>query len=1220
VISLRRMTLGSGYRYLMESVATGDGAVGASSSLTRYYAQSGTPPGVFLGAGLAALNDGRGIEKGSVATEQHLFNLLGMCADPVTGIPLGRQPNRFHLAGRQQIPDRDEADLESGTDDERIGDAEVARHPPTARFRAPVAGFDLTFSPSKSVSVAWALADQDTKGRIYACHRRAIEVVLSYAEREVFHSRSGTNGVVQEDVEGAVAVAFTHWDSRAGDPQLHDHVVVANRARSRSDGKWRTLDSRGLFKSVVALSELHQGVLSDLLTEALGWGWDGRNRRYSERLRFEVDGVAVALMAEFSQRSVAIEERKSALVAAFAAARGRQPTNTEVLDLRRKATLETRPAKEHRSLTALTGRWRERAEPYVGSDQESWVESLADRNDLPLLRAGDLANEILADAAKVAVQTVAERRATFSRANLLAEVHRQLHGVRFATPDDRIAVAERTTGLAIKQSLLISAPELHQTPAELRRPDGTSRFRAKGHEIYTTATLLEAEGRLLDAGRQTDAPAVSKGTVAATTAATVPSRDHPLNLDQAFAVEQIVTSGRSLDVLVGPAGTGKSTAMAGLRVVWEAEHGAGSVLGLAPSAAAAEVLAGELGIDTENTAKWLYEHRQEAARLAELAALRRALRSAGASERRRLPVRRRITATEEELARWRLRRGQLVIVEEATLAGTFALDELVSAARDAGAKVLLVGDPAQLSAVEAGGMFAALVRDREGQAPELSDVRRFHHAWERAASVQLRAGAEDAIGAYEAHDRIVSGDRDEMLDAVFAAWKRDVAAGRSSLMIAGDLGTVSELNARARADRISAGQVLENGVSVAGGARAGVGDQVRTRQNNRRLTTGHSWVRNGDRWNVTATFEDGAMTVQRANASGMVVLPADYVREHVELAYASTAHRAQGRTVDTAHALVSATTAREVLYVSGTRGREGNWLYVDTHYDPDPQTSDDEVTEAVSAREVLVGVLRNEGADVAAHDMIRRAQSEAEGFERLSAEYLTLATAAQAERWDALLEASGLTRRELEAVRSSDAHGPLLAAFREAETAGLNIEAAFPHLIAVRSLSDAADEAAVLHARVHRWIQAAGGRRRRSNGLIVGLIPRVRGVADPDVARALAEREQAMETRARTLASQAVEAREDWVRRLGPAPHNPGDRTRWLREVSTIAAYRERWQVTGPDPIGNAARVGSTEQMSQFRRALAAAQNARAVTRESDTRDPSVGQQIELDAVRGVEL
>ena len=236
-----------------------------------------------------------------------------------------------------------------------------------------MAGFDLTFSPSKSVSTAWALADRNTKAQIYACHRRAIEVVLTYAEREVFHSRSGTNGVVQEDIEGVVAAAFTHWDSRAGDPQLHDHVVVANRARSVSDGTWRTLDSRGLFKSVVALSELHQGVLSDLLTEELGWGWDGRARRHSEQLRFEVTGVPEALMAEFSQRSAAIEVRKTVLIGEFVAAYGRQPTSVEVLDLRRRATLETRPAKEHHSLAEMTGGWRRRAEGYVGDDQVSWV-------------------------------------------------------------------------------------------------------------------------------------------------------------------------------------------------------------------------------------------------------------------------------------------------------------------------------------------------------------------------------------------------------------------------------------------------------------------------------------------------------------------------------------------------------------------------------------------------------------------------------------------------------------------------------------------------------------------------------------------------------------------------------------------------------------------------------------------------------------------------------
>ena len=1223
MISLRRMTLGSGYRYLMESVAVGDGAPGHTSNLTRYYATSGTPPGVFLGAGLGGLDDGRGVEPGSAVTEQHLFNLLGMCADPITGQALGRQPNRTHLSLAKRVAERVAAIPATHTGTERAEERariEAEERAKGGTFRTPVAGFDLTFSPSKSVSTAWALADRETKAQIYACHRRAIEVVLTYAEREVFHSRSGTNGVVQEDVEGVVAAAFTHWDSRAGDPQLHDHVVVANRARSVSDGTWRTLDSRGLFKSVVALSELHQGVLSDLLTEELGWGWDGRARRHSEQLRFEVTGVPEALMAEFSQRSAAIEERKTVLIGEFVAAYGRQPTSVEVLDLRRRATLETRPAKEHHSLADMTGGWRRRAEGYIGDDQVSWVAGLADRNDLPLLHAGDLADGILADAAGVAVQRVAERRATFSRANVLAEVHRQLHGVRFASPDERIAVAEHTADLALAQSLLISAPELHHTPERLRRADGTSRFRAKGHEVYTTSTLLEVEARLLEAGRQIGGPSVTRGTVAAVTEANLPGRDHRLSLDQTVAVEQIATSGRRLDVLVGPAGTGKSTTMAGLRAVWETEHGAGSVLGLAPSAAAAEVLAGELGIDTENSAKWLHEHRREAERLCKISELRNTLRSLPNVSRARTPLRQRITAAVDEVARWRLRADQLVIVDEASLAGTFALDELVRAAATAGAKVVLVGDQAQLSSVDAGGMFATLVRDREGLAPELTDVRRFHHAWEKRASIELRAGSADAIDAYQAHERIAEGDRDQMLDALYLAWKADTESGQTSLMIASDLGTVSELNARARANRVTAGAVTEDGLTVAGGGTAGVGDLVVTRQNDRRLSTGQRWVRNGDRWVVTATEQDGSMTVQRAIGGGMVVLPAAYVAEHVELAYASSAHRAQGRTVDTAHALVSSTTTREVLYVMATRGRESNRLYVDTHYDPDPQTSHDQASEPVTAKEVLAGVLRNEGADVAAHDMIRRQQSEAEGLERLSAEYLTLATLAQHERWDNLLARSGLSDADLAAVRASAAHGPLLAAFRDAEARGLDVEATFPRLVAGRSLADAADVAAVLHGRVERWTEAAGGRGRRTDNLIAGLIPRAQRVSDPEMAQALAERDQAMEERARTLADQAVGTGESWVQRLGTPPATPARRERWIREVSTIAAYRDRWHITGQSAVGKQGDTSSIEQTGQRQRALAAAARATAISSAALEQQSSLSPEVAVEAQRGVEL
>ena len=202
---------------------------------------------------------------------------------------------------------------------------------------------------------------------------------------------------------------------------------------------------------------------------------------------------------------------------------------------------------------------------------------------------------------------------------------------------------------------------------------------------YTTQALLDAEARLLEAGRDSTGPSVPVATVAAVADANLPGRAYGLSLDQAVAVEKIATSGRVLDVLVGPAGTGKSTTMAGLRAAWEAEHGPGSVVGLAPSAAAAEVLAQELGIATENTAKWLTEWRRVPELVARRGALAERLQhhprplSPGAQQ-----LRSALAALDDDIAARKLRPGQLVVVDEASLAGTFSLDELVSAAKGRG--------------------------------------------------------------------------------------------------------------------------------------------------------------------------------------------------------------------------------------------------------------------------------------------------------------------------------------------------------------------------------------------------------------------------------------------------------------------------------------------------------------------------------------------------------
>jgi conjugative relaxase-like TrwC/TraI family protein len=1208
-VSIRRMTMGSGYKYLMSSVAQSDGASQHASALTRYYAESGTPPGRFIGQGLGGLGNGTGIEPGSQVTEEHLFRMLGMVQDPLTGERLGRPPRAQRAPYAARVSKRISAETAGLKGDER--DVEVLKikseeRTAEAKIARAVAGFDLTFSAPKSVSVAWALADGGTQAVIYEAHQQALAYVLRYAEQCVFTSRSGKNGVVQEEIRGVVGAAFDHWDSRAGDPQLHTHVVVMNRAQSE-DGVWRTLDSRGMFRATVGLSEMYNGVLSDFLTQSLGWGWESTKRQHSQTPKYEVAGVPQELQKAFSTRSTAIEVAMTTLIPDFIASHGRSPNSPEMLRLRQRATLETRPDKHVHPLAEQVQGWRQRAQVLLDTDPVPWVATLKDRNDLPLLRVDDLTTEMLTEVGIIAVHVVAEKRSTFSRANVFAEVLRQIHGVRFASADDRMAVVERTVHLALAEVLLISAPELAHTPARFARPDGTSKFRARGFEVYTTQSLLDAEARLLDAGRCTQSPRVAIRIVADVAAENLPGRAHGLSTDQGLAVEQIATSGRVLDVLVGPAGTGKSTTMGGLRAVWERQFGPATVVGLAPSAAAAQVLAEEFGVATENTSKWLTEQARQPGRLREIDELRAKLHRARPSMSASM-LRKRIENLSAEVDKWSLRSGQLLVVDEASLAGTFALDTLTEQARNAGAKVVLVGDWAQLSPVEAGGAFHMLVHDRD-LAPELADVRRFTHAWEKAASIDLRVGHPEAVDAYENHDKILGGERDSMLDLLYDAWQRDVAAGRHSLMIASDNDTVAALNERARAHRVAVGEARTHGIQTVSGTAIGVGDLVVTRENNRLLSCGRGWVKNGDQWLVEEVAADGAVTVARTAGAGMpgghrVVLPADYARQHVELGYATTAHRAQGRTVDTAHAFLSVTTQREVLYVAATRGRESNRLYVDTMHDPDADTAHGLPAER-DAGDVLRQVLEARGADLSATETIAADWAEQHGIIRMWAEYDTIAGEEQRERYDELVTSScaGVAPEQVEGVRESAAYGPLLASLREAEALGLDVEQGLPALVNGRTLASADDVAAVLHGRVDRWVRASGPQRRAAADLIVGLFPRLSAVTNPDMARSLDDRQTLIEQRAREVATTAVESRQPWAAQLGSPPSDPLRREVWLRRLDTIAAYRERWAITGRTVLGTQEPT-SLEQEAHWRLAQCAAQGANPITRD---KQPSVG-------------
>jgi conjugative relaxase-like TrwC/TraI family protein len=775
----------------------------------------------------------------------------------------------------------------------------------------------------------------------------AIQEAFEWAEGSLFATRVGKAGAQHVPVRGVIAAAFDHWDSRANDPQLHTHVVVANRAQTHEDSKWRTLDSRAIFRATVALSELHQGLLMDRITELLGTGWDGRPRRHSPVVQWEVAGVSDELRTEFSQRSGAIEQTKDALVTAYRDAHGRTPSLDTVIKLRQQATLSTRPDKQLIPLADLVSQWRARAASYVGTDGAAWARQLP-RADVHRRQSADLTADDIQALAEQTLAAVADRRATFARWNVFAEAHRQLQAARLLTARDRVEISNRITDSALGMAVLLTAGTDMEVDTDHGRSSSTARF--------TTRAIYEAEDRLLDAGRNLTAPtAIVDGA----------SSGLGLSDEQRNAIQQIVESGRTLDVLLGAAGTGKTATMAGLAAVWHSHYGSDSMIGLAPSAVAAEVLARELNLPTENTAKWIAELDRQSvrrSRLGELHELTTRLPT-GSPPRRRIDAA--IGRLAAELDRWSIKPGQLLLVDEASLAGTLTLDRIVTEARQSGAKVLLVGDTAQLSSIEAGGALAMLVPDR-GDVPELAENWRFTHDWERHASVALRGGNPAALDAYQAHGRIHEASRDQALTAAYTAWLREWSAGVNSLLIAADAATVAELNTRARADLIAAGLVAADGVGLTDGTTAGVGDRIVTRRNDRTIEVLGSWLKNGDEWTVDRV-DDTGMIVYGGGSAQRITLPIAYVSEHVELAYATTAHRAQGRTVDTAHAIVSGPRmTREALYVSATRARQENHVYVAVN-DAHDVESDNNGVEHPTARAVLTAVMANSGIEQSAH-------------------------------------------------------------------------------------------------------------------------------------------------------------------------------------------------------------------------------------------------------------
>jgi conjugative relaxase-like TrwC/TraI family protein len=765
VLSIGKLVAGQ-ERYYEQQVALG---------ADDYYAGRGEVEGRWVGAGAAAL----GLE-GEVEAEA--FGALIGGRDPSSG--------------------------------------EVLR---SASGRDRVCSLDLTFSAPKSVSVLFAIGDEETARVLVEAHEEAVGAALGYLEREACRVRRGHAGRIELPAEGFVAAAYRHRMSRAGQPQLHTHVVAANLARG-SDGRWSALHGYPIYQHAKAAGSLYQAHLRAGVSERLPWAQWGEVRKGMA----ELEGVPMGVLAHFSRRRAEIvawlqaEERS-----------GRQSAE--------KAALATR---EPKADPVALAPWRERMRAEA-------AEHGLDRDELAaLIRPVERVPARPVDPEQIGAFLAGPAGLTAQRNSF----------------DDRHVIAELAA--AHPNGARVADVEA-ASRAFLRRGDVVALATAGNDRRYTTASLLACERRIVAdavAGQRTGT-AVVEHELVDQALTELPMR---LSDEQVAAVRAIAASGSTVEVVEALAGTGKTTVAGALAAVYG--RSGYRVVGAAPTGRAARELSSRAGVPASTLHRLVED-------------LRRG-EGLGAD-----PV--------------------VLLIDEAGMAPTRVSAEVLAAADHGGVKVVALGDSGQLSGVEAGGWLGALSQRLEGHG--LRAVVRQRDLAERAALAELHGGDPDRwLELKRGRGELVvhGGGPQAAQEAAMAAWRADVGevGVEQAIMIVRDNQTRARLNEKARVWRDAQGEL---GVRIAiGGLEVAVGDRVIARRNERALD-----VDNGTRGTIRAVdLETKAITIE-TDAGEFRQLPAHYVAEHLEYAYALTGHGSQGATVE------------RVVVVGGPEDFTNEWAY-----------------------------------------------------------------------------------------------------------------------------------------------------------------------------------------------------------------------------------------------------------------------------------------------------
>ena len=576
----------------------------------------------------------------------------------------------------------------------------------------------------------------------------------------------------------------------------------------------------------------------------------------------DVVGVPAGLRRVFSTRSDQVAAKQAELVQRWTDEHGgAEPDQRTIARLQRAAVLASRPGKEH-GVDATVLRGEWRATTRAaGFDPDRLGLGQARLPGLGVLDRDAVVAE--------AVRRVAEAGSVWLRADLAREIATLVPAGTVADAAELVDLVDELAAQASGRCV-----ELHPRadPGVPCRSDGRPVSEHVTDRYLTTTAVLEQEGRLIDWATNAVEPA--QGT---------------LGGDRQRVVADAISGHGRMVLVVGPAGAGKTTVVRTGAAGLAAEGRA--VVGLAPSGKAADVLASTAGIEATTLAKFLYQHRRP---------------GGPASE-------------------WALRAGATLVVDEAGMASTEDLDQLVGLAERHRWRLVCVGDPEQLPAVGRGGVFAYWCDTL--RAHHLDEVRRFSELWQAQASLGLRRGDPVAARSYVERGRVHTVHPALLAHRVARQYAAARDAGRSVAITTAAAGTARAINTEIQY-QLHLGQRPGRSVELRDGSRVMVGDQIATRRNaSTRITDGGVAVRNRQTWTVTAISAAGDLTVTDPE-HGTVTLPGGYVGRHVELGWAVTGYGSQGVTVDRGICVVEPSSSRAGIYVGMTRGRGHNTAWI----------------------------------------------------------------------------------------------------------------------------------------------------------------------------------------------------------------------------------------------------------------------------------------------------